>query len=199
MKQIVLLLIASVSLQCTDRNKSESGKKKEIDLAPQQKSDSLLLNHNIDSETDPDQLKSEVSRLNGATSIKKIKSENGKFIITYVKNYKEYKELNPQSGLKENDLKLYWSTGSTIQKTLVGSPARLMKKFNFINEIEIILPFQNKIYQIDVKRAELEKFVGKSISEIENDWINSFADPYIYDQKGREQFLRKFGTIKNRN
>lgn len=199
MKQIVLILIASVSLHCTDYNKSELGKKKEIDDTPQQKSDSLLLGNNISSETYSDQLKTEVSRLNGATSIKKIELEKGKFIITYAKNYKEYKELNPQSGLKESDLKLYWSTGSTIQKTLVGSPARLMKKFNFINEIEIILPFQNKIYQIDVKRAELEKFVGKSISEIESDWVNSFADPYIYDQKGREQFFRKFGTIKTKN
>lgn len=126
--------------------------------------------------------------------IKDIKLENGKTTITYVKSYKEYKELNPQSGLTENDLKLYWSTG-TIQKTLVGSPARLMKKLSFIDEVRIILPFENKVYEIDVKKSELEKFVGKDFKKITNDWNKNFIDPFVYDKKGRQKFFDKFGTI----
>ncbi|WP_336733449.1 hypothetical protein [Chryseobacterium sp. VD8] len=147
--------------------------------------------------TDLEQLKTEASRLNGGGSIKEVKLENGKAIITYVKNYNEYKELNPSSGLTENDLKLYWSTGNEIQKTLVGSPARLMKNLDFINEVKIILPFENKTYQINITKSQLEKFVGKNISKIKNDWTRTFADPYIYNQKGREEFFSKFGTVKS--
>lgn len=146
-------------------------------------------------ETNVDQLKTEASRLNGGGSIKNIKLENGKATITYVKSYREYKELNPQSVLTENDLKSYWLTGNAIQKILVGSPARLMKKLSFINEVKIVLPFENKVYEIDVKKYELEKFVNKSMSQITNDWKENFADPYIYDKNGRQKFFNKFGTI----
>jgi hypothetical protein len=194
----ILLLL----LSCNKNSKKESiTKLSEIDSIE-------LLDQEIENHPKPigvkpevltnlEQLKTEASRLNGGSSIKTVELENGKAIITYVKNYKEYKDLNPQSGLTENDLKSYWSTGNAIQKMLVGSPARLIKNLGFINEVKIILPFENKIYQINIKKAELEKFVGKNISEIENDWVKSFADPYIYDKKGREKFFKHFVTIKN--
>jgi uncharacterized protein YcfL len=147
-------------------------------------------------ETDIDRLKTEAFRLNGGGSVKSVQLKNGKATIIYVKNYKEYRELNPQSGLTENDLKSYWSTGDAIKKALNGGSVRLIKKLNFINQVNIILPIENKIYEINVKKSELEKFVGKSISEIEGNWVNNFANPYIYDKKGRQKFFDKFGTVK---
>lgn len=144
--------------------------------------------------TDIEELKIEAYRLNAGNSIKNVELENGKATITYIKNYKEYKTLNPQSGLTENDLESYWSTGDAIKKMLVGSPAKIMKNLNFINEVKIILPFRNKTYQIDVKKSQLEKFTHKSISEIKDNWSNSFADPYIYNKEGREKFFKKFGN-----
>lgn len=144
--------------------------------------------------TNIEQLKTETYRLNGGNSIKNVELKNGKATITYIKNFKEYKKLNPQSGLTESDLKSYWSTDDAIKKMLVGSPARIMKNLDFINEVKIILPFKNKTYQIDVKKSELIKFTGKSMIEIKSDWANSFADPYIYNKEGREKFFKKFGN-----
>lgn len=155
------------------------------------------VSESIDSKSDEttiEQLRAEAYRLKGGNSIKNIELKNGKAIITYIKNFKEYKKLNSQSGLTESDLKSYWSTGDAIKKMLVGSPARIMKNLDFINEVKIILPFENKTYQIDVKKSELIKFTGKSINEIKSDWSNSFADPYIYNKKGREKFFKKFGN-----
>lgn len=147
-------------------------------------------------ETNIDQLKTEASRLNGGGSIKTVELKNGKATITYVKSYREYKELNPQSMVTENSLKSYWSTGNGIQKALVASPARLMKNLNFIDEVKIILPFENNVYEIDIKKSELEKFVGKDFKTITNDWNKNFIDPFVYDKKGRQKFFDKFGTIK---
>ncbi|MFC3158941.1 hypothetical protein SAMN05443633_107111 [Chryseobacterium arachidis] len=197
-KKFFAIIALYALFNCTDNKKSiPTTNKNIINTDRLQQTEPKPIDAKSEVQTNLEQLKTEASRLSGGGSIKTVELENGKAVITYVKSYKEYKDLNPQSGLTKNDLKSYWSTGNAIQKMLVGSPARLMKKLDFINEVKIILPFENKVYQIDITKSELEKFVGKSISEIENDWVKSFADPYIYDKKGREKFLKQFGTIKN--
>ncbi|WP_415328529.1 hypothetical protein [Chryseobacterium sp. MMS23-Vi53] len=202
-KKFFAIIALYALFNCTDNKKSiPITNKNIIDTDSLQQTEPKPIEAKSEVQTNLEQLKTEASRLSGGGSIKTIELENGKAVITkavitYVKSYKEYKDLNPQSSLTENDLKSYWSTGNAIQKMLVSSPARLMKKLDFINEVKIILPFENKVYQIDITKFELEKFVGKSISEIENDWVKSFADPYIYDKKGREKFFKQFGTIKN--
>ncbi len=163
-------------------------------IAIKSSSESGSINSKSPNESYIEQLKAEAYRLNGGNSIKNVELENGKATITYIKNFKEYKKLNPQSGLTESDLKSYWSTGDAIKKMLVGSPARIMKNLELINEVKIVLPFENKTHQIDVKKSELVKFTGKSMNEIKSDWSKSFADPYIYNKEGREEFFKKFGN-----
>ncbi|WP_084085115.1 hypothetical protein [Chryseobacterium sp. YR221] len=67
-----------------------------------------------------------------------------------------------------------------------------MKNLDFINEVQITLPFQNKVYAIDVKKTELEKFIGRDFPQIRNNWTKNFIDPYVYDKKGRKEFFNKF-------
>ena len=43
--------------------------------------------------------------------MKTVELEGKSARIIYVKDYKEYKELNPQSGLTESDLEGYWESG----------------------------------------------------------------------------------------
>lgn len=143
-----------------------------------------------------EQLKTEASRLRNGGSVKSVELKNGKAIIAYVKDYTEYKQLQPQSTLTENDLKEYWSTGNAIQKVLVEGPVQIMKKLSFIDEVELILPFQDKVYRVDVKKTELEKFIGKDFSVITNSWTKNFVDPYVYDKKGSQKFLNKFSIEK---
>lgn len=179
MKKAFLIASLCILASCGNEKKSEN---------PQTINESKAVQSNLE------QLKTEASRLRAGGSVSNVELENGKATINYVKNYTEYQQLNPQSKLTENDLKEYWSTGHAIQKALISGSGTLLKKLSFINEVEIILPFENKIYKIDVKKTELEKFIGKDFSQITNDWTKAFIDPYVYDTTGRERFFNKFGS-----
>ncbi|SDJ31290.1 hypothetical protein [Chryseobacterium jejuense] len=179
MKKAFLIATLCILASCGNENKSEP---------------SQITNEVQPIQSNLEQLKTEASRLRGGGSVSNVELENGKATISYVKNYAEYQQLNPQSKLTENDLREYWSTGHAIQKALISGSGAILKKNNFINEVEIILPFENKIYKIDVKKTELEKFTGKDFSQITNNWTKDFVDPYVYDKAGRELFFNKFGS-----
>ncbi|MGE8527991.1 hypothetical protein [Chryseobacterium rhizosphaerae] len=180
MNKIFLTITLCILASCNTDKKTERSEDSKITIQSHPKESNL------------EQLKTEASRLRGGGSIKTVEFKNGIAIITYVKNYAEYKQLNPQSNLSEDDLKGYWSSGDAIQKALVDGSVRLMKNLDFINEVQITLPFQNKVYAIDVKKTELEKFIGRDFPQIRNNWTKNFIDPYVYDKKGRKEFFNKF-------
>jgi hypothetical protein len=138
-------------------------------------------------------LKREASRLRAGGSIKVVELEGRSAEIVYVKDYEEYKELNPQSGLSESELEGYWESGDAIEKALVDGSVRIMKKLDYIDIVSIILPFKGATYSISVAKTELEKFVGSDFSTIQNKWDDTFSNPYVYDDKGRKMFFDKFG------
>lgn len=179
MKKIFLITTLCLLASCGNEKKTKN---------PQMSIEGQTVTSNLDL------LKVEASRLRAGGSVNNVELKNGKATITYVKNYSEYKELNPNSKLTENDLKEYWSTGHAIQKALISGSGALLKKLSFINEVEIILPLENKIYKIDVEKTELEKFIGKDFSKITNNWTKDFVDPYVYEKNGRKKFFNKFGT-----
>ncbi|MGG7436739.1 hypothetical protein ACQ7CU_01560 [Chryseobacterium arthrosphaerae] len=180
---LILSAITFITLSCSDGKKAEKAE-----------NETTLNKTKIGS--DLEKLKTEASRLRGGGSIKSVELKDGKATITYVKNYSEYKELNPQSNVTEKQLKEYWSSGNAIQKTLVEGSVKLMKNLDFINQVEITIPFENENYNINVKKEELEKFIRKDFSEITNTWTESFIDPYVYNKKGRQEFYNKFNNKK---
>lgn len=138
-------------------------------------------------------LKTEASRLRAGGSIKTVELEGKSAKIIYVKNYNEYKELNPQSGLTESELEAYWVSGDAIEKALVDGPVRIMKKLDYIDTVSIILPYKGTTYTISVNKNDLEKFVGADFQTIKSKWDETFSNPYVYNDKGRKSFLNKFG------
>lgn len=136
-----------------------------------------------------EQLKVEASRLRAGGSIKNVELSDNIAVIEYVKDYNEYKKLQPQSSLKEADLLAYWESGEAIKKALVDGSVRLMKKLDFLNGTKVILPYKGKVYTIAVTKEKLEKFVGSDMETIRNDWNNTFSDPYVYSETGREKFF----------
>lgn len=144
-----------------------------------------------------DKLKTESSRLKGGGQIKEVKLNKNKATIIYCSNYKEYKKLKPQSNLSKKDIDNYWETSNTLKKMLVGGPVRLMKKLEFLNEVQITIKRRNQTYSVNVRKKELEKFVGKSFDVIKAGWNSNFIDPYLYTEKGREKFINKFVKIEN--
>lgn len=143
-----------------------------------------------------EKLEVESSRLRAGGSIKKVELENGKATIEYVKDYNEYKKLNPQSGLTESDLENYWSSGDAIEKALVDGSVKLMKKLDFLDQVEIILPNKGTINSINIKKSELEKFIGTDFNTIKNNWDEKFSNPYVYNDNGRQKLFSKFGKTK---
>jgi hypothetical protein len=71
-----------------------------------------------------------------------------------------------------------------------------MRKLDFVNEVNIILPYDKKVYKISVNKSELEKFIGTDFKSITENWNKTFSDPYVYDKKGRKAFFEKFGMKK---
>ena len=150
----------------------------------------------LTNESKLEEIKTEASRLRAGGSIKNVELVDEKATITYVSNYKEYKEVNPQSSLSENELKAYWESGDAIKKALNDGSVRIMKKLSFLNEVKIVLPYNKETYEIVVNKSEFEKFIGKDFNTIIEDWDNSFSNPYVYDKKGREEFFNNFGLKK---
>ena len=153
--------------------------------------------NNIDTkDTSLDKLETEASRLRAGGSVKNVAFNDGNAIITYVKDYSEYKKLNPQSSLTENDLENYWENGSAIEKALIDGSVKIMTKLDFINSVEIILPYKNKTYSITVSKEELEKFTNSDFNQIKSDLEHNFSNLYVYDKEGRKKFFNKFGKIE---
>ncbi|CAD0002310.1 hypothetical protein [Flavobacterium salmonis] len=143
-----------------------------------------------------EKLEVESSRLRAGGSIKKVELKNGKAIIEYVKDYNEYKKLNPQSGLTELDLENYWNSSDAIEKALVDGSIKLMTKLDFLDQVEIILPNKGTVNSINVKKSELEKFIGADFGTIKNNLDEKFSKPYVYNDSGREKLFSKFGKKK---
>jgi len=151
------------------------------------------INKNKSELTELEKLEIESSRLRAGGTIKNTILENGEAKIEYVKDFKEYKELNPQSGLTESDLDNYWNSNDAIEKALVEGSVRIMKNLDFINKVEIILPNKGKIYSINVTKKDLEDFIGFNFEEVKNNWNEKFSNPYVYNDNGRQKFFAKFG------
>lgn len=143
-----------------------------------------------------EELKTEASRLRAGGSIESVELIDRKAIIAYVSNFTDYKEINPQSSLTESELKAYWESGDAIEKALVDGSVRIMRKLDFIDEVNIILPYEGETYKISVNKSELEKFIGTDFKSITDNWDKTFSDPYVYNKKGRTAFFKKFGVVK---
>jgi len=113
-----------------------------------------------------------------------------------VQDYEDYKKLNPNSRVTKKSLEDYWSTGKAIKKALNDGSVRLMRKLDFVDETEIILPHKGKVYTINVSKSKLEVFLDKSFEEVKQDWSGSFSDEYVYSDSGRNKFFKKFGKVK---
>lgn len=109
-------------------------------------------------------------------------------------NFAEYKTINPQSSLSESELKAYWESGDAIEKALIDGSVKLMRKLEFVNEVNIVLPYESNVYEISVNKLELEKFIGKDFKIISENWSKTFSNSYIYNAKGRQAFFEKFGN-----
>ncbi len=137
--------------------------------------------------------------LTGGPFIKTVKLKDEKATIKYVKSYKEYKKLKPNSSLKESDYQDYFSTVDKIDKILVGESVRLLRQFPALKQVSIQLPFNGKTYSIKVERKQVNDYLGFKVEELRVDdgsWNNKFINPIVYQEEEREKFIDRFGNVK---
>ncbi len=135
------------------------------------------------------------NKLRGSGSIKNASISNKTVSIDYVNGYTEYKKLQPQSSVSEEELKSYWSGGDAILKTLIEASGRVLLELDFSDMVIIKLPFEGKVYQIKVSTKQLERYTNTSKDLLLKGWSEYFVDKYVYDKLEREKFFRKFGRI----
>ena len=181
--RILAVVVLSISLFSCGNSKNET-------------ENTEIVEKSISKDPNLEKLETESSRLRAGGSVKSVELNNGKATISYVKDFAEYKELNPQSGLTESDLDAYWESGNAIEKALIEGSVKIMSKLDYINSIKIILPYKNKTYSIDVSKTELEKFTNSNLNNIKENLEKNFSDLYVYNDEGRNEFFKKFGEIK---
>lgn len=143
------------------------------------------------------ELELEASRLRGGVFVKEVTLNESRVDIIYTGDLQEYKTLiNPQSQMTQTELEEYWETNNAIEKMLVDSPVRMMKKFDFIDTVCVIFPYKGTVYSVTTDTNSLENFLELDFSTIQEDWTDSFVDPYVYHPVGRTLFLKKFGNTK---
>ncbi len=184
LKLLTITILSTTLFSCANKDETKINNESET------------VNEALATDTKLEDLKTEASRLRAGGSIKTVELVGEKATITYVANYTEYKQINPHSSLTEEQLKAYWETGDAIHKTLIDGSVRIMRKLDFVSEVNIILPYQNNVYEISVNKPELEKFIGSDFETIVNNWEKTFYDSYVYNKEGRKAFFQKFGVKK---
>ncbi len=101
---------------------------------------------------------------------------------------------------KEQEHDDYWESGKKIQKALVGIPARIIMKLDFVNSVSLTIPFNDEIYTTNISKQDLEKYTGHTIEEIRDDWSIKFSDVYIYklNNPKREAYFNKFVKVSEK-
>lgn len=145
------------------------------------------------------QLLIETSRLRAGGNIKKAEISEGNALIEYVKDFEEYKTLQPQSIVTKERLESYWESGDAIIKALNDGGLRLLRKLDFLSQVKIILPYKRNIYSIELKRSEVESFLGIELNKVKDCWDDTLNNQYVYSGKERKEFFKRFGKIEKKN
>ena len=189
----IILTVATCSILLSGCNSPNAESQETlIDNTPED----IELKEELTGEKRLDELETEASRLRGGTFIENVSLNKGKAVISYIAGYGAYKEFKPQSNLTQEDYEGYWESGDAIQKALIDGSVRIMKKLDYIDQVNIVLPFKEKTYSIDVAKPELEEYLRSDFSEIIEKWDEKFSDPFVYTDKGRQMFFNRFGKVK---
>ena len=101
---------------------------------------------------------------------------------------------------KEQEHDDYWESGKKIQKALVGIPARIIMKLDFVNSVNLTIPFNDQVYSTNISKQDLEQYTGHTMEEIRGDWNSKFSDVYIYklNNPEREAYFNKFVKVNEK-
>ena len=140
-------------------------------------------------------MKLSASRLTGGNFVCNVFLQGDSVLVYYARDPFEHTINNPKSKLTQKDYDEYFDSEKTIKKIANGGPVRLLRDHAEINYAIVEVPFQGKKYIVTVERKELFDFLKTDAQQLKANWAKDFADPYIYNDQGREEFFSKFGVI----
>ena len=138
-----------------------------------------------------------VEIMTGGTFTKDVSLVDNVAVIDFYDNFDAYKEENPDSNVTEEDYKLYFETSDTIERILVTESVRLLRKTPELSGVKVTLPYEGKVYSIDLNRDSLTEYLGFDVGELaENkDWNEKFMVQYGDDDLNRKKLFNQFGTV----
>lgn len=136
------------------------------------------------------------ANLTGKSFIKDVNVGTDNITVTFFETYQAYKEANPNSGITNEDYIDYFSTGDQINKLLMEETSRLFKQFPGAASIDMVIPFDGKIYSVALTQGEIEQFYNVDFSTLtSNDiWREKVSNPH-FNKRDRQQFVEQFVQV----
>lgn len=120
--------------------------------------------------------------------------EYKKVTINYISSFDEYVKGNKEGKITNDDYQEYFWTGDKINKILAIEPARILNKFPETDEVEIVLPFNDKINKVSVKRKHLNQYLGYKIEHLsfkKQTWHEKFLKD-VSSKAQRAKLIKQF-------
>lgn len=137
-------------------------------------------------------------KIQGSTFVKEATVSGNVATITY-STYDEFKALNPDSTISEEDYSIYWGLNDAINKVLMEEPIRILREFPGLQQVNMKIPFEGKIHKVQLDRNAIEKYLNVDLEEIHNDtsldlWREKIAKKF-FNKEERAKFVEKFVTV----
>ncbi|OKP97762.1 hypothetical protein [Paenibacillus sp. P46E] len=144
-----------------------------------------------------DEVLAYTANLTGKTFIKEVKVGTDSISVIFFKNFKEYKDANPNSGIKNEDYVNYFATGDQINKLLMQETSRLFKQFPGTATVDMTIPYDGKTYSVDLTKGAVESFYNVDFSTLTSNeiWREKISGPH-FNKGDRQKFVEKFVTVK---
>ncbi|MEQ6355154.1 hypothetical protein ABNX05_11045 [Lysinibacillus sp. M3] len=147
-------------------------------------------------------LESFLSVITGRTFIKSnvFADELKTLFIHFYNSYEEFLEENQDTPVTKDQYLSYFGTFDKIEKWIVFEPTRIFRDFKDVDNIEVTLAFEGKVYHATINRNDLNNYLGFDVTILSPDnasWNTQFSDVYGYGLKNekRKEMFEQFTKV----
>jgi hypothetical protein len=161
---IPFLLLVLVACSGEEEAKTDPVIKKEI-------------NNNNEIELTSEKFEELALRTNGGSFIKNTNLEDGNKGTINFYTFEELKKDRPDANITKENYKMYFDTGDGLEKILFKAPAYLFDKLPALDQLSVTLPYEGKTYSYDIKREEINDYIGAD--ETDDELRRQFMDAFV--------------------
>lgn len=149
-------------------------------------------------------LESFLSVITGKTFVKSsvFADELKTLFIHFYNSYEEFLDENQDTLITKDQYLSYFGTFDKIEKWIVLEPTRIFREFIDVDNIEVTLAFEGKVYHATINRNDLNNYLGFDVTVLSPDntsWKSQFSDVYGYGLKNekRKEMFEKFTKVSD--